>query len=77
MTQIRIYDRKEGDPVKVFVSFTNHFTTNLVRQKLDNSNLGNTRINIRAIFSQANSFEEREDQIRAEYDLRHIRACRN
>jgi RNA recognition motif. (a.k.a. RRM, RBD, or RNP domain) len=46
-----------------------------VLQSLDKSNLGNTRISIRAIFSQSGSLEEREDFHRGDEDYRQLNAC--
>jgi len=45
-----------------------------VLQNLDKSNLGNTRISIRAIFSHSGSLEEREEFLREDEDYRQINA---
>ena len=74
-TKIKIFEHKEGEPIKVFIGFTNHFTTNLVRQKLDRSRLGQTRINIRAIFSQSTTLEEIQEPVPEAYGLRRNSAC--
>ena len=61
--------------MKVYLGFSDHVTTNYVRESLDKSQLGNKRINVRAIFSQTNSMKEDEDVFDQVAD-RHLRACR-
>ena len=63
--------------MKVYLGFASHYDTNFVREKLDKSNLGNTKINIRAIFSQTGSFEEKEEIDKDDgYDFRQLHARR-
>lgn len=60
--------------MKVYLGFSDHVTTNYVRESLDKSQLGDKRIKVRAIFSQTNSIKEDEDVFDQVAD-RHLRAC--
>ena len=74
LTKIKIFEHKAGEPIKVVVGFSNQILTNYVRQKLDRQHLGDTRINIRAIFSQSGSAEDIDDLVKDDYDDMNLRA---